>query len=278
MADALDYVMQLRREKLAREQQASDTLMSGVQTGIDAFLKAKQLGVSNQLDQLKLQNQLVQNKLLSDALGGTSGGGNMVMSGLGPSGPTFTNIQASQQEEAAKVKARKTAEANFAKGELKKTLSGILAMESTIPRSEEGGLDRFYQGAQNSLSGFLQNSAIGENVNSYQKAVDLVTPKIARAAGDVANIAVAERQFSKGAFPTLSDSKGTATKKRKFLQDFTRAVDSDDNTEIKKLLDSQGIPYFDMIENKWVNMNEEEMPTSNVSDDVWKKALNTVKK
>lgn len=158
------------------------------------------------------------------------------------------------KQEAAVTRSRESEKINLKREELKRNLTSILALESTIPRSEEGGIDRFVQGAKNKISGFSQQGDIGANIASYNQLVDQITPQISRASGDVANIAVAERQFAKKAFPKDSDTKSVAERKRAFLVEFSKATDSGDKNEVKKLLDKSGVPYFDLESNKWVNL------------------------
>lgn len=268
MANALDYVMELQRQKEAKGKSESDS----IQTALSNFVSGRQLRQNEQLNQINmllaqakfkeaesqstLLNQFLKSSGGAGGVGGQPGGPLLTSATIG--GVTLTNPQAKAQEEMAQVQARKTAELNINKQALKKQLTPILALESTIPRSDKGGVGRLMQGGKNLLSGFIQDDAIGENISTYQKEVDRVSPLIARTSGDVANIAVTERAMSKGIFPTLSDSKGTAAKKRAILTDLSNAIDSENPSAIKKNLDAQGIPYFDLEKNEWVNLSNDE--------------------
>lgn len=102
------------------------------------------------------------------------------------------------------------------KGKLAQSLEALMKLEATIPRKP--GLSRFGQGASNQWHGFAQDTPVGRNIAAYQKGIDLFTPRVSRASGDTGNVAVAERGYSKGAFPSLYDDPETAEKKRMLLR------------------------------------------------------------
>lgn len=130
------------------------------------------------------------------------------------------------------------------KADLSNELNIFFELESRVPRASGAG--RFGQGFKNVASGFTQSGESGPAIASYDGAIKRLRVKLVRAAGDVGNIAVPEQEAAEKIIPTKWDSAEVATIKRAYLKELSRALESKNTDELRKVLDKAGVSYTNM--------------------------------
>lgn len=162
MADALDFVLQMRREKQARVKAGNDAIQEGISGGIDNFFRAKEgdrqqqtlnmrqreaqinelLATAKiQQAQTNAQNSALQSKLLNSFLtGNTDDSGKPVLTSATIGGVTISNPQA-KAKEAATIAAAKPLSGETARmlSGAKQGLSNIKDIQDVFKFSEADG-------------------------------------------------------------------------------------------------------------------------------------------
>jgi len=137
---------------------------------------------------------------------------------------------------AKRTTATKTAERDLSKKELNKELEDFFLVDDIIPRTEGGLIDRIIQGTTNVTTGLNQNTPEGFAIATHDGIRKRLRVRLVRAAGDVGNINIVEQQAAEQIIPTKWDSKGTAELKRAFLREATKALNSNEPSEVKNVL------------------------------------------
>lgn len=160
MADALDAVLQLRKERQVRDAATADAISGGFQNLTNSFIqgqKLQQQAFENQIAQqsvfaklqnaqTKAQNSQLQQELLNQALTGAASKTNFALDSIGPSGPTFKNVG---------LEAQKKGRAN--ESEVNNFVSGMVNIVRSAERAAPGGVsptDARIRGVQSKLSQF----------------------------------------------------------------------------------------------------------------------------
>lgn len=171
---------------------------------------------------------------------------------FGPSGPSFEREMTPQAQlrqkttEAKEIKkAQMTEELNVKRQQYKKDLDNFLAIDDILQEARGEGIRRFGAGFKMSLKGVSQKGKLGQAVGAYDAVSKRLRVQLVRAAGDVGNINIVEQEAAEKLIPAKSDSKQTASIKRAYLTEISKAIDSQDPSLVKAVLDKLGVNYIE---------------------------------
>lgn len=138
-------------------------------------------------------------------------------------------------------------------------LENYFALDAVVNpyRSQEGGLgDRLEKGIKLKAMQLDQSTMVGSVASVRNNSVKNLRVAVARIQ-DVGNLSKTEQEAAEILFPSDFDSQMTANLKNAYLRDLTNAVDSEDETAVRKLLNdwmsSDG--YKEALENKALQDN-----------------------
>lgn len=160
-------------------------------------------------------------------------------------------IERKAEEAKAVKKAQMTEEINVKRQQYAKDLVSFLAIDDILQEARgEGGVGRFKAGLGMTVRGITQKGKLGQAVGAYDAVSKRLRVQLVRAAGDVGNINIVEQEAAEKLIPAKSDSKQTATIKRAYLIEISKAIDSQDPNLVKATLDKMGVKYTDLTQKK----------------------------
>ncbi len=151
---------------------------------------------------------------------------------------TQPEIQQEADIEATKRTAAKTAEANIARKIYSKDLDNFLAVDDVLQKVRGTGEGRFQAGINMTIQGITQKTPLGRAVAQHDAAVKRLRVQLVRAAGDVGNLNIVEQKAAEKLIPTKFDDAGTATLKRTYLKELTKAIDNNDESGVRNLVNN----------------------------------------
>ena len=147
----------------------------------------------------------------------------------------------------------KILEFDVKKEQLKRDLDSFFAVDSKIQRAAGGFIPTRAAGIKSRYKAIAQpvDPATGKvsqeamAARTHDAAVKRLRVQLVRAAGDVGNINITEQEAAEKLIPGFYDADETANLKKAYLREISKAIDSGDPNEVKKVLDKAGVQYFD---------------------------------
>jgi hypothetical protein len=118
-----------------------------------------------------------------------------------------------------------------------KDLQNFMAIDNILHESRGSGTQRIKAGLDMSVQGFKQDSTLGRAVAAHDAASKRLRVQLVRAAGDVGPINIVEQKAAELLVPSRYDDKGTAEIKRAYLKDFAQAINSEEPSHVKSVIE-----------------------------------------
>jgi hypothetical protein len=167
-------------------------------------------------------------------------GQTITQKGLGETIKTEFDVERTAEAEGERQadiqKAKDIEKINVKKEALAKDLDDFFAVDDVIDRSEGGFISRMLTGGSTMLASMDQSTAEGAAAATHNAIRKRLRVSLVRAAGDVGNINIVEQKAAEQIIPGFFDSKKTAAIKRAFLQEFSKAVDSKEESVVRKVI------------------------------------------
>jgi hypothetical protein len=167
----------------------------------------------------------------------------------------------------ATQKAKDISGMNLKREVLAQDLKSFFAVDDVLQKSRGEGVGRFGAGAEIFAQSIGQNTTLGRAASMHGGASKRLRVQLVRAAGDVGNLNIVEQKAAGEMIPSGWDDYKTAEIKRAYLVDVSRAIDSESESEVKKVIDrfmKEDI-YPDKVEHFTIGKKEYYIPKDKVS-------------
>lgn len=127
---------------------------------------------------------------------------------------------------------------------LARDLERFFNIDDVLQEARAKGAERFGSGIKMTWEGITRNTPLGQAVAAHEGAVKRLRVQLVRAAGDVGNINIVEQEAAEKLIPTKWDDYETASLKRAYLQELTRAINDNDGNMVRDILEELNVKFI----------------------------------